>query len=74
MPFASKSQARFMWSQHPQMAQEWASKTPDIGSLPERIGPPNPAKKKGRLAALLRMKKAGKIRPPAVPTAPTDYA
>lgn len=35
MPFKSKAQARFMFSQHPKMAKRWASKTLSIKSLPE---------------------------------------
>lgn len=38
MPFKSKSQARFMFAEHPEMAKEWASKTPDIKKLPEHVG------------------------------------
>jgi hypothetical protein len=37
MPFKSKSQQRFMFSQHPEMAKEWADKTPDISKLPEHV-------------------------------------
>jgi hypothetical protein len=36
MPFKSKSQAKFMFKNHPQMAKEWASKTPSIKKLPEK--------------------------------------
>ena len=38
MPFKSKAQARWMFSQHPEMAKEWASKT-NIHALPERVKP-----------------------------------
>ena len=34
IPFKSKSQARYMFSQHPGMAKEWAAKT-DFSNLPE---------------------------------------
>jgi hypothetical protein len=37
MPFKSKAQQRFMFSQHPEMAKEWADKTPDISKLPEHV-------------------------------------
>lgn len=37
MPFQSKAQQRFMFSQHPEMAKEWADKTPDISKLPEHV-------------------------------------
>ena len=35
MPFQSKAQQRFMFSQHPEMAKRWADETPNIKSLPE---------------------------------------
>lgn len=35
MPFQSKSQAAFMFANHPKMAKEWASKTPNMKKLPE---------------------------------------
>src|ERR1700680_432752 len=37
MPFESKAQQRFMFAKHPEMAKEWADKTPDISSLPEHV-------------------------------------
>lgn len=37
MPFKSKKQARWMFSQKPEMAKEWASKTPNIKSLPMKV-------------------------------------
>jgi hypothetical protein len=36
MPFSSKAQERFMFSQHPEMAKEWAKKT-DQSKLPEKV-------------------------------------
>lgn len=38
MPFKSKSQQRWMFSQHPQMAKLWAKHTPKISALPEKVG------------------------------------
>jgi hypothetical protein len=35
MPFESKAQERWMFATHPQMAKEWASKTPSQSSLPQ---------------------------------------
>lgn len=35
MPFVSKSQQRWMFSQYPAMAKRWAAETPNIKSLPE---------------------------------------
>lgn len=37
MPFRSKAQQRFMFATKPKMAKEWAAKTPDIKSLPEKL-------------------------------------
>lgn len=37
MPFKSKAQQRFMFSQHPEMAKEFADHTPDIKALPEHV-------------------------------------
>lgn len=37
MPFKSKAQARFMFSQHPEIAQEFADKTKSIKKLPEHV-------------------------------------
>lgn len=34
MPFKSKAQARWMFSQHPKMAKRWAKHTPNMKSLP----------------------------------------
>lgn len=38
MPFKSKAQERWMFSQKPEMAKEWASKT-NQKKLPERVKP-----------------------------------
>ena len=35
MPFESKKQQRYMFSQHPRIAKRWADYTPDIKTLPE---------------------------------------
>lgn len=37
MAFVSQAQARFMFARHPQMAKEWAGKTPSIAALPEHV-------------------------------------
>jgi len=37
MPFKSKAQARFMFSQKPELAQEFADKTKSIKKLPEKV-------------------------------------
>lgn len=37
MPFASQAQARFMFANHPAVAREFASKTPNIKALPQHV-------------------------------------
>jgi hypothetical protein len=39
MPFKSKAQERFMFARHPEMAKEWAAKTPSQKALPEHVKP-----------------------------------
>lgn len=36
MPFKSKAQQGFMFSQHPKIAKRWAKETPSMKSLPAR--------------------------------------
>lgn len=36
MPFKSKAQQRYMFSEHPRIAERWAEHTPDMKDLPER--------------------------------------
>lgn len=35
MPFTSKAQSKWMFANKPEMAKEWASKTPSIEALPK---------------------------------------
>jgi len=37
MPFKSKAQVRFMYSQHPEIAKRWAKETLKIKKLPEHV-------------------------------------
>jgi len=37
MPFKSKAQVRFMYSQHPEIAKRWAKETLKIKKLPEKV-------------------------------------
>ena len=37
MPFESKAQQRFMFSQKPEMAKRWAKETPNFKNLPEHV-------------------------------------
>jgi hypothetical protein len=36
-PFASQAQARFLYSQNPKIAAEFAKKTPSIKALPQHV-------------------------------------
>ena len=46
MPFKSKAQERWMFSQHPDMAKRWAKETPNIKSLPQKVSSAKHVKKK----------------------------
>ncbi len=46
MPFVSKAQSRFMFTNHPAMAGEWASMTKSIKALPEHVKAARTIKKK----------------------------
>lgn len=37
MPFKSKAQQRYMFTKHPKIAKELASKTKDFKKLPEKV-------------------------------------
>lgn len=52
MPFKSKAQRRFMYSQHPELAKEFEAATPKGKKLPDR--------KKKRASEVLRDKIRGK--------------
>lgn len=47
MPFKSKAQKRFMYSQHPDIAKRWSHEYPEHERLPEKVKKKKP-KKKGR--------------------------
>lgn len=36
MPFKSKDQAKWMFSQKPKMAKKWAKETPSLKKLPKK--------------------------------------
>jgi len=44
MPFKSKAQAAYMFAKHPKLAKEFASKTPSIKSLPDKVKPKKASK------------------------------
>ncbi len=48
MPFQSKAQARYLFSQHPKVAKEFAAKTPSIKELPEHVKKPKSRRLFGR--------------------------
>ena len=58
MPFRSKAQMRYLFSQAPKTAEEFASET-TAKSLPERIGTPDPTKNKPVTPAFKRKPKKG---------------
>lgn len=37
MPFKSRAQQKWMFSQKPEMAKRWAAETPSFKSLPEHV-------------------------------------
>jgi hypothetical protein len=45
MPFKSKSQEKWMFANKPAMAKEWASKTKNFKSLPNKVRKTNKTKK-----------------------------
>ena len=49
MPFKSKAQQRWMFSQHPAMARKWAEHTPNLKSLPEMIGNESKTRKRSKI-------------------------
>jgi len=46
MPFKSKAQRKFMYSQKPELAKEFESATPKGKKLPEHVKPKPKGKKK----------------------------
>jgi hypothetical protein len=48
MPFKSKAQRAFLYSQHPDIAKEFQDATPKGKKLPERVRPSTVASKSSR--------------------------
>ena len=46
MPFKSSAQRRFLYSQHPEIANRWQKETPQGKKLPEHVKPKTPSQKK----------------------------
>lgn len=46
MPFASEAQRRYLWMKHPEVAKEYAAKTPKGAKLPMHVKPKPKGKKK----------------------------
>ena len=44
MPFKSQAQEKWMFSQKPKMAERWAKETPNLKTLPKKIGTPKTTK------------------------------
>lgn len=40
MPFKSRAQARYLFSQEPEVAKEFAAETQDFAQLPEKVKKP----------------------------------
>ena len=57
MPFKSKAQQRFMFSQEPEVAARWSRETPkgDYKNLPEKVKPKKGKKASSMQAALCKM-------------------
>lgn len=60
MPFKSKAQARYLFSQEPGVAKEFAAKTTSMKTLPERVGPKDPTKNKPVSPAFKKGRKSTK--------------
>ena len=58
MPFKSKAQQRYLFSRNPDVAGEFASKTPNIKKLPERVHPKGSTKNKPVTSAFKPGKKS----------------
>lgn len=72
MPFKSKAQARYLFSQEPGVAKEFASKTTSMKTLPERVGPKDPTKNKPVTAAFKKGRKSNKTNPASQPLSSYD--
>lgn len=59
MPFRSKAQQRYLFSRNPEVAEEFAEKTPSIKKLPERVNPKGSMKNKPVTKAFKPGKKKG---------------
>jgi hypothetical protein len=46
MPFKSRNQRAWMWTNHPEMAARWEKETAKGKKLPKRVSPSSPPKKK----------------------------
>ena len=49
MPFKSKAQARFMYSQQPEIAKEFSAHTKSIKALPEHVKPKKTKPKRAKV-------------------------
>lgn len=65
MPFSSKSQQRWMFATHPEMAKRWAAHTPNMKKLPEKKTDEH-KKKAFVLGLLLKCASEGRATPGAV--------
>ncbi len=56
MPFKSKAQERFMFAKKPELAKDFAAKTPSQAALPEKAAGPAAPKQMGFMKALIKGK------------------
>lgn len=59
MPFKSKAQMRYLFSQAPKTAEDMAEDSTSLKNLPERVGGKDPSKNKPVTPAFKRKKKSG---------------
>ncbi len=52
MPFKSKAQEGWMFSNKPRMAKQWVKETPDVDGLPDKLTNKKKRKKKFPMDAL----------------------
>ena len=61
MPLKSKAQQKWMFANKPEMAKEWADKTPNIKSLPNKVKKKTKSKSKKAFVSNLKKEiQAGK--------------
>lgn len=62
MPFKSKAQAKYLFANHPKVAKEFATMTPNMSALPSRVKKSKGRAKKGKQRLMLHQKVARGMR------------